>query len=309
MVKLRQLEYLVAIADTGSFGQAAIVTNTSQPTLSQQIRVLEDELGVQLLERRSGGAIATPVGRSVIDRARSILRDVRELKADAQGGRSQLSGTLRLGTTPTLGPYLLSPFIADLHQHWPDLRLYVREGIPNLQALELVRGGIDLHLGPLPIVGEGLTVEPLFREPLLPVVAIHHPLARAAEVSVRDLKGLVMLSIDPRHHYHHQLTQVAHEHGMTVSPDYEGTSLDSLHQMVASGLGITLLPSLYLASEVGGSSSIRILRIPEWRAYRSIALAWRNTTPLGEQYALLAGRIATMASGLLAQFDARDRAR
>lgn len=299
MVKLRQLEYLVAIADAHSFGQAAVSANVSQPTLSQQIRVLEDELGVTLVERRANGAIPTPIGRAIIDRARAILRDVRELEAVARQGRHGLSGTLRLGTTPTLGPYLLSPIISRLHEYAPDLRLYVREGIPAHQALELSRGQIDLHLGPLPIGGEGVVIEPLFREPLLPVVAADHPLARREEVTMTDLRGEVMLSMDPRHHFHRQLAEVASDHNMAISPDYEGTSLDSLHQMVASGMGMTLLPALYLSSEVGGSSSLKILKIGGWNVYRSIALAWRNGSAYEAEYRELGERIAELARTIM----------
>lgn len=304
MVKIRQLEYLVSIVDTASFGQAALVTNASQPTLSQQIRVLEEELGTRLLERGAGGVIPTPVGRAVVDHARRILREVGDLKGIAQRGATQLSGTVRLGTTPTLGPYLLSPTIAALHRRSPDLRLYVREGIPSHQALELARGQIDLLLGPMPVSGDGLTVEPLFREPLLPVVAVDHPLAKARDLRKEDLAGQTMLSLDARHHFHQQLTQVANDHAMTISPDYEGTSLDTLHQMVASGLGMTLLPALYLASEVGGSSSIKLLRIPGWRVHRSIALAWRRSSALDLQYQALAQTIGELSREILADFEA-----
>src|SRR4051812_20891084 len=133
MPTLRQLEYLVTIADTRSFVEAARLTHVSQPTLSQQVRALEDRLGVKLLERSTTGAVLTPVGRSIVARARRMLSDASEIVGLAASSSSGLSGTLRLGTTPTLGPYLLSPIIADLHKVAPGLRLHVREGIPDDQ--------------------------------------------------------------------------------------------------------------------------------------------------------------------------------
>lgn len=174
MPTLRQLEYLVTIADTQSFVEAARITNVSQPTLSQQVRALEDRLGVRLLDRGTAGAVLTPVGRSIVVTARRMLSDARDIIGLASSSANSLTGTLKLGTTPTLGPYLLSPIIAELHRIAPGLRLHVREGIPDDQALELARGNIDVVLGPMPIAGEGLTIEPLFREPLLLVAARDH---------------------------------------------------------------------------------------------------------------------------------------
>ena len=188
MPTLRQLEYLVTLADTGSFVQAARLSNVSQPTLSQQVRALEHRLGVKLLDRSTTGAVLTPIGRGIVSKARSVLGNVRDIEALAQSAASGLTGTLRLGTTPTLGPYLLSPIIAELHRAAPGLRLYVREGIPDVQALALSRGDLDVLLGPLPIAGNDLEIEPLFREPLHLVCAIDAGLAtgRAHEVDIQQ---------------------------------------------------------------------------------------------------------------------------
>jgi LysR family hydrogen peroxide-inducible transcriptional activator len=276
MPTLRQLEYIVTLADTGSFAQAARLAGVSQPTLSQQVKALEDRLGVRLLDRSSTGAILTPIGRSVVAKARGVLGEVRDIEALAGSAATGLTGTLRLGTTPTLGPYLLSPIIAELHRAAPGLRLYVREGIPDAQALALSRGDLDVLLGPLPIAGDDLEIEPLFREPLHLVSAVDGELATGRAVDPAALAGLSLLSLDTRHHLHRQTGELAVRYGMSVSPDYEGTSLDSLHQMVASGLGLSVLPALYLASDVGGSAGLAILDVAGWKAHRSIALAWRR---------------------------------
>ncbi|WBH17978.1 LysR family transcriptional regulator [Sphingomonas radiodurans] len=298
MTTLRQLEYLVTLADTSSFAQAARLAHVSQPTLSQQIKALEDRLGVKLLERSTTGAILTPIGRSIVARARTVLGDVADIAALAKSAATGLTGTLRLGTTPTLGPYLLSPIIAELHRAAPGLRLYVREGIPDVQALALSRGDLDLLLGPLPIAGDDLDVEPLFREPLLLVSAIDNDLA-AGPIEPAALAGQTLLSLDTRHHLHRQASDIAAAHGMILSPDYEGTSLDSLHQMVASGLGLAVLPKLYLRSDVVGSAGLAILNVAGWNVHRSVALAWRRRSSMEAGFRVIADQVQRFARRVL----------
>lgn len=299
MPTLRQLEYLVTIADTGSFALAARVARVSQPTLSQQVRALEDRLGARLLERSASGAMLTPVGRTIVATARRMLSDASDIVALAAGASNSLAGILRLGTTPTLGPYLLSPIIAELHRMAPNLRLHVREGIPDEQMLELSRGDIDVMLGPLPMSGDDLTIEPLFREPLHLVAALDHPIDSAAEAPPDALAGTPLLTLDPRHHLARQAAEIAERYGMTVAPDYYGTSLDSLHQMVASGLGLALLPGLYLRSDVGGLAGLKILSVQNWRAHRSIAIAWRRQSPMSAAFRLIADHVQGCARQLL----------
>jgi LysR family hydrogen peroxide-inducible transcriptional activator len=299
MVTFRQLEYLVTLADTQSFVQAARLTNVSQPTLSQQVKALEDRLGVKLLERTIGGAILTPIGRSIVAKAKGVLSEVRDIQALAANSSSELTGTLRLGTTPTLGPYLLSPIIAEFHRIAPGLRLYVREGIPEDQAFELSRGNLDVLLGPLPIAGEDLTIEPLFREPLQLVSAVDDELALAGPLTPSSLAGRLVLSLDPRHHLSRQAAKIAEANGMELAPDYAGTSLDSLHQMAATGLGLTILPGLYLTSEVGGSAGLSILSVAGWKAHRSIALAWRRGSSMDRAFRLLGEHVQLTARRLL----------
>lgn len=299
MLTLRQLDYLVTIADTGSFAMAARVAHVSQPTLSQQIRALEDRLGTTLLERSAGGAVLTPIGRSIVATARRMLSDARDIVALAAGASDNLTGTLRLGTTPTLGPYLLSPIIAELHRMAPRLRLHVREGIPDEQVLDLSRGNIDVVLGPLPMAGDDLTIEPLFREPLHLVAALDCLLDAGGETPGTSLAGSALLTLDPRHHLARQAGAVAQHYGMTIAPDYYGTSLESLHQMVASGLGLALLPSLYLRSDIGGGAGLKVLPVEGWRVDRTIALAWRRQSPMSAAFRLIADHVQGSARRLL----------
>jgi LysR family hydrogen peroxide-inducible transcriptional activator len=300
MPTLRQLEYLVMLADTQSFNQAARLAQVSQPTLSQQIKALEERLGVKLVDRGVAATVLTPIGRSIVAKARHVLSEVREMESMAASASSELIGTLRLGTTPTLGPYLLSPIIAHLHKVAPGLRLYVREGIPDQQALELSRGNLDILLGPLPIRGDDLEIEPLFREPLRLVAAVDHELVTGDPIDPLSLNRHSVLSLDTRHHLHRQVAEVAAAYGMTLSLDYEGTSLDSLHQMVASGLGLTILPALYLASDVGGSAGLAMLDVTGWKVHRSIALAWRRSSSMDAAFRLIARHVQLSAAAMLA---------
>lgn len=300
MTTLRQLHYLVTLADAKSFVEAARVANVSQPTLSQQIKSLEQRLGVILLERSTSGAVLTPIGRTIVSRARAVLGQVRDIESLAESATAGLTGTLRLGTTPTLGPYLLSPIIADLHRSAPGLRLYVQEGIPDTQALALSRGDLDMMLGPMPIAGDDLEIEPLMREPLYLVSAVDDMLATGRPVTPAALEGRALLSFDPRHNLHRQTVMIATRYGMSLMPDYEGTSLDSLHQMVASGLGLSVLPALYLASDVGGSTGLAILDVVGWREHRSIALARRRGSSIEAAFGVIAEQLLGSARRLLA---------
>lgn len=299
MPTLRQLEYLTALADHRHFGRAAQAAAISQPTLSHQLQALEKRLGVPLVERHSKGIELTPIGREIADRARSVLVEVKDMRDLARRAGDRLAGTIRFGASPTLGPYLMPPVIADLHRSEPDLRLYMREGIPDDLALELVRGSIDMLLGPLPIEGETLRVEPIFREPLLLVASPDHPLAVKRKARIGDLEGHGVLSLDRQHHLHRDADRICREHGMTLLHDYEGTSLDSIRQMVASGLGLGILPQLYVMSEIGHGDDVAILDIDGWDGGRGIGVAWRRSAGFADSYAAIGENIRNAATQLL----------
>lgn len=300
MPTLRQLEYLVAVADARHFGKAAAAVHVSQPTLSQQLRALEARLGVTLVERGESPIQLTPIGREIAERARRVLIGVEDLRGLARRSVSGMAGTIRFGVTPTLGPYLMPGVVARLHREHPDLRLYMREGIPDDQIAELRRGALDMVVAPLPVAGTDLTIEPLFREPLYILAAPDHPLCSKALLSKVDLAGAGLLSLDPRHHFHRQAEDICEELRAELLRDYAGTSLDSLRQMAGSGIGLTILPELYLRSEVGGEDMVRRLEIADWNATRSIAAVWRQGAAYAETYGLIAEAIAYAARSMLA---------
>jgi len=301
MPTLRQFQYLVAVADHRHFGRAAQAAGASQPTLSHQLRTLESRLGVTLVERRTHGAELSPIGREIAERARRVLVDVKDIRDLAERASESLAGTLRFGVSPTLGPYLMPPVIAALHRERPDLRFYMREGIPDLQAMELVKGAIDMLLGPLPVEGENLTIEPLFREPLILVAPPDHPLAGVKKIDKAELFNAPVLSLDRRHHLHRDIAEQCRIHRMNLLQDYEGTSLDSVRQMVASGLGLGLLPALYIRSEITHGNDIALLDVDGWNATRSIGIAWRSGAGFADEYHSVADRIAEEAKHLLNQ--------
>ena len=303
MPTLRQLEYLVAVADARHFGRAAAAANVSQPTLSQQIKALEARLGITLIERGDSPVQLTPVGREIAERARKLLISVADLRDLARRSKTGFAGTIRFGVTPTIGPYLMPSVVARLHRDYPDMRLHMREGIPDDQVAELRRGALDLVLSPLPVAGSDLEIEPLFREPLHLVAAPDNPLAGKSLLRKSDLAGAGLLTLDRRHHFHRQAQQICEELGAEILMDYEGTSLDSLRQMAGSGLGLAILPELYLRSEVGGEHMVRRLEVSDWTATRSIAAIWRHRAAYGESYRLIAQAVAEEARRMLRLID------
>lgn len=278
MPSIRQLEYLVALAETRHFRRAAERCNTTQPTLSEQIKALEDRLGVQLVERGRTGALLTPVGQQVIEVARRMLRDANEIRSLASMGDSGLKGLLRLGLPATIGPYLLPSVVPNLHRAYPDLKLYVREELPQTLPRSLEDGTYDLIVTPLPVRNDDLVTVDLFREPLFLTVGADHPLARKERVERSDLEGQEILTLGPGHQLHDVVLALCSEFGARVRLDYEGTSLDMLREMVITGLGISFMPGLYVRRELTTDTGLKLLELHGRSIYRTIGMAWRRST-------------------------------
>jgi len=300
MPTLRRLEYLIAISEHRNFHRAARAVHVSQPTLSQQLKLLEDELGVMLMDRSLAGCELTPIGRDIHERARRIIREVEDIKRTASvaqtGGKV---GILRIGVSPTIGPYLLPEIVAELYAEMPDLKIHIREGIPDEQVGELTNGSIDLLLAPLPLLSSELHTEPLFEEPLRIVASVDHPLTKRGRLEPSDFASHGVLNLDSRHHLSRQLTVICDALKMQLLRNYEGTSLDSLYQMAASGLGLALLPALYLKSSAGAVGGVRVLKIRGYEMSRQIALLWRKEAPFQDTCFQIAKRIRARGSGML----------
>ncbi len=283
-ITLRQLNYLVALADTGHFRRAAERCEISQPSLSTQIQSLEQSLGVLLVERSRSGVALTPIGRDIVERSRLILEDVQGMVDFATTAQNGLVGTIRLGAKPTLGPYILPHVVARLHREHPELSLHIREGAPRSLESELSRGVHDVILAQLPIIGSELVAQRLFREPLYVVLAADHPLARHETIAPRDLKGLEILSLEPHYHLHDQVNALCQEFGAVMLRGYEGTSLDALRQMVGMGMGATFMPALYVRSEIGSRSEVVVRPIQGRQITRSIGIVWRKSAGRADAY-------------------------
>ncbi|MBV1894962.1 MAG: LysR family transcriptional regulator [Rhodobacteraceae bacterium] len=275
-ITLKQLRYLVALAEEKHFRRAAEVCGVSQPSLSVQLQKLEEQLGSRVVERGRAGVTFTPVGRDVVTRARSILMDVQAMSDFAQTAQYGLTGTIRLGVQATLGPYLMPRIAARLHREHPDFKLYIRESLPSQLEAELLAGKHDIILSKLPSRGADIVDAPLFQEPILFAVSADHPLATKDHVVPSDLTGLPVLSLSRGYHLHDQVHALCKEFGAEVIHDYEGTSLDALRQMVAMNMGTTFMPALYAKSEINKGGDVVALPLKGRRVFRSVGLFWRK---------------------------------
>lgn len=288
MPTLQQFRYLVAVADTLHFRRAAESVHVTQPTLSAQLRELEEKLGVQLVERSRSGVTLTPIGQDVAARARRVLRDVADISALARAGADPFDGTIRVGVVASLGSYFLPLVIPALHDAFPKLKFYVREGLAADLMTRLRDGALDLLFFPLPVEEPGLNTAPLFHEPLLLVMSSEHPLAVAQTVDRVSLAGETLMTLEAGHRLHDTVETLAVETGAELSLDYEGTSLDTLRQMAATGLGLTVLPALYVRSEVARENIVTARPFADPEPGRDIGMVWRQTTAHSEAFADLA---------------------
>lgn len=296
---LRQLQYLVAIAETGRFGDAARRMNVSQPSLSAQVAAMEQELGVALFERTSAGALLTPKGEELVQRARNILRDVADLKTAARQAPGGLSGLIRLGVLPTIGPYLLPAVTRQLHARFPQLRFSVREERTSDLEMHMRDGYFDTIISP-PGDPEGVVAAPLFEENLWICVAPDDPLAETdGPVSLPEMRGRQMLSLGHWHNLDLKVQMIASEAGARINAQYAGTSLDSLRQMAEMGAGIAILPSLYALSEMRRDPLLVIRKIDSPLAARPVSLIRRTTSPMAGDLEILAEVLRQVASTLL----------
>ena len=287
-LSLRQLRYFAAVAEYGSFRQAAFKLNITQPTLSNQISVLEELLGLQLFERSRSGTSCTVEGRELLISARRVIEEAQGFSTQAGSLSGGGVGTYRLGVTPTLGPYLLPHILSPIHSRYKDLKLYVREEAPSDLESGLINSQFDFILSTLPIMSKELVVMPLFREPLKLAITKDHKLASKVRINRMDLLGEQVLTISEHHLFHRQISELCEKVGASVRRDYEGTSLDTLRQMVVMGMGMAFLPALYVRSEIRQESELRIADVEGVNVVRNHALVWRNTSPARNFYRQLA---------------------
>jgi len=288
MPSLRQLQYLVSLSETGHYRLAAERVGVSQPTLSAQLLALERRLGVQLAERNHAPVILTAAGEQVLAVAKRIVFAVQEIKDITQIHKQGMSGVIRLGLPTSISPHLLPAFIPALHADYPELRFHIRENLPNLLPDALAEGKHDLLILPLPLRGEDFETLPVFREPLYLAVPSDHRLSAFEAIEPKELGGEPVLVLERGHALHEQVRQICDEFGARVLHDFEGTSLNTLHQMAATGLGLTFLPGLYARSLAKIDTGIKLLTLNGKPLYRTIGLAWRSSSPQIETFRRIA---------------------
>jgi LysR family hydrogen peroxide-inducible transcriptional activator len=301
-LNLRDLEYLVAVADHRHFGRAAEACFVSQPTLSTQLKKLEQELGVTLLERTPRQVLLTAAGEQVVERARSIGREVQEIRALARLADDPEAGTVRLGLFPTLAPYLLPHVVPGIHQRFPRLELLLVEEKTEVVLERLRDGELDVGVLALPVAREGLHVEPLFAEEFVLAVPRDHPLASLPEpVDPSVLASADVLLLEEGHCLRDQALAVCRLAGAAERTGFRATSLETLRQMVAAGVGVTLLPQLAVQPPVPPSPDVRLLRFAEPVPRREVAMCWRTTSVFGGVLPALAEVVRDLTEGLVAQ--------
>lgn len=299
-MNIRDLEYVVAVADLKHFSRAAEACHVSQPALSTQIRKLESTLGVTIFERGHGQVLLTECGAEIVSRARLVLRDVAQIEEVARRTRDPRAGTIRLGIFPTLGPYLLPHVMPMIRQQFPELDVMLfEEKTPDL-INNLNEGRLDAGLLALPVADDRLTTVSLFSEPFVLAVPTSHPLAVGeAPITNQDLRGHTALLLEDGHCLRDHALDVCQLAGLDEKPGFRATSLETLRQMVATGAGVTLLPVLATKTPMADATGIALRSFAAPPPRREIALVYRKAAANQGFLAELAATLRQLPEELL----------
>ncbi|MDC9594898.1 DNA-binding transcriptional regulator OxyR [Xenorhabdus sp. IM139775] len=291
-MNIRDLEYLVALAEYRHFRRAADACHVSQPTLSGQIRKLEDELGVMLLERTSRKVLFTQQGMLLVEQAKTVLREVKVLQEMASLQGESMSGPLHIGLIPTIGPYLLPLIIPELHKLFPKLEMYLHEAQTQSLLAQLDSGKLDCVILALVKETEAFIEVPLFEEPMKLAVYEEHKWAGRDKIKMSELSGEKLLMLEDGHCLRDQAMGFCFQAGAKEDTHFRATSLETLRNMVAAGSGMTLLPDLSVPSE-RKRDGVCYLECDEPEPKRSVILVYRPGSPLRGRYEQLAEAIRT----------------
>ena len=284
---LRQLEYVVAVAHHLNFGEAARACHVSQPALSTQVSQLEGTLGEKLFERGSRGIVVTPFGAEIVPLAREVLDRAHRLRESAEARRDPLTGELRLGVIPTVAPFVLPPLMARLRAEYPQARIFLREGRTADLVERVLDGELDLALLALEADLGPLETRAVFEDPFLAALPEGHPMAGTDTVRLSELPADELLLLDEGHCLSRQVMDVCSLSNETTSGNFRASSLVTLVEMVANGIGITLLPEIAVRSEIVRNAGVEMRPLAE-RPYRTIGLAFRPGCPRCAEFEKLA---------------------
>ncbi|HET7675624.1 MAG TPA: LysR substrate-binding domain-containing protein [Gammaproteobacteria bacterium] len=297
---LRDLQYLRALAEYRHFGRAAEACFVSQPTLSTQIRKLEEELGVVLVERGPRQVMLTEAGKAVVERAEDVLTGADDIRRIARRLSDPASRTVRLGIFPTLGPYLLPHVLPEVRKRFPKLELLLVEEKTEEVLARLREGRLDAVIVALPVHEEGLHSEFLFEEPFLLATPAGHPLATHEAVTLDDLVDQSLLLLEDGHCLREQALEVCHLAGARERSGFRATSLETLRHMVAAGVGVTLLPVLATRPPIPAIDGLSLTPFRSHPPSRRIAMLWRESSALRGLLGELAGVFKSLPPDLLA---------
>jgi LysR family transcriptional regulator, hydrogen peroxide-inducible genes activator len=288
---LTELRYIVAVARERHFGRAAEACNVSQPTLSVAVKKLEEELDVKLFERGATEISTTPLGEAIVRQAQSVIEQAQSIKETARRGKDPLNGPLKLGIIYTIGPYLLPDLVRHAIERTPQMPLMLQENF-TVKLLEMLRTGeLDCAILAEPFPDTGLAMAPLYDEPFTVAVPKAHPIAKRKSIGAEELKQETMLLLGTGHCFRDQVLEVCPEFARFSSDaegirkSFEGSSLETIKHMVASGMGITVVPWMSMAKDA--SSLVRYVPFNAPVPLRRVVLAWRRTFTRYEAIAAL----------------------
>ncbi len=289
---IRQLKYMVAVAEHRHFSKAAEACFVTQSTLSTAIRELEQQLGVTVFERNRKSVLITPVGDKLLAQARTILGEVEDFICLARAEKGSLTGEIRLGVIPTIGPFLLPRMLCDLRQAYGKLRLYLKEELSARLAAMLTQGKLDVLMLAFPYPLRDVETVTLFEDEFLLCMPPGHALERERAVRQSQLRGESLLLLEEGHCLRDHALKACELRSAETNLVYQGTSLHTLVQMVANGLGLTLLPAVAVAGDVLGDTNLPLRRFESEKVCRRIGMAWRKSDPRRDEYRVLAEFIA-----------------
>lgn len=274
---IKQLEYFLTVARASSFRGAAEQLGLTQPALTVQIAALEAVLGMQLFDRSRAGTLLSPAGRELLPLAREILDQFQQLVDFSEQAQHEMAGTIRLGVSPTIGPYLLPRVLPVLHQRFPFLKLHIQEDVPRKLEAGLEAGDYDLILTVLPMNAGNNRIRALFTESIHAVFRTDHPLAKKEKLRGRDLHQQDVINIDDTHHLHRQLVTLCDKYGAHLLRQQEANTLSTMRLMAMMGMGIAFLPELFVQAELNQSESLMSVRLEDEELTRTHIAMWRKS--------------------------------
>jgi LysR family hydrogen peroxide-inducible transcriptional activator len=284
---LQQLRFLCALADRCHFGRAAESCSVTQSTLSSGIKELEARLGRALFERGHRQVMLTPLGQEIATRARTLLADAEDLVGLARDARDPLSGPLRLGVIPTIGPYLMASLMPRLSDARPNLKLYVREDQTSVLLDKLANGGLDIVLVAGPYHLGDVETMAIAEDPIVVAMPSNHPLREHKVINREDLANQQLLLMEDGHCLRHHALLACRILNPLRNEVFQATSLRTLVQMVAANLGVTLIPQLAVEAELAATRDVVIRPLAPDRPFRTLVLAWRRTSSRGVEFRML----------------------